>query len=291
MTTLDSRYEPNTELAQRLNALYQRSLKRKDAARTAAKEEAKKNKPKKGKKKAETSPPDGHLDPNAPLNGVLAKGDNYARRGYTYIKSQDGRGVYRNFDHAHLNEIRDMVKERAEFPEGPKENFNPTYTQQHPYAWAAHHMLPGSAFYYETKDGKPAFTYKQIRLLLMSDYNINHGHNIIMLPVEDWAVPVHSLICHPSDHEAYTLKVMDEMRKVSKRLQEVIDSGEPHGNLPETVFEALKKLEEQFWNFLTKLSRLLVAAKVSGVRYVGPGSEHVRYANKDGTPYEWGSLW
>lgn len=291
MTTDDTRHNPNTELARRLNAIFKRSLVRKDAARAAAREEAKKSKPKKGKKKA-AEPPDEHLDPNAPLNGVLAKGDNYARRGYTYLKAQDGRGVYRNFSHAHLEEIRDMVKERAEFPEGPKENFNPTYNQEYPYDWAAHHMLPGSAFYYEMKDGKPAFTYKQLRLLLMSDYNINHGHNIINLPTEDWAVPVHSLICHPSDHETYTLRVMDEMRKVSKRLQSVIDSGEPHGNLPESAFEALKKLEEQFWNFLVKLSRALVAAKVAGVKYVGPGSEHVRYANKDGvTHYEWGSLW
>lgn len=117
MTTEDSRHKPNTDLARRLNAIFQRNLARKDAARTAAREEAKKDKPKKGKKKAaEPPPPDGHLDPNAPLNGVLAKGDNYARRGYTYLKAQDGRGVYRNFSHAHLEEIQDMVKERAEFP-------------------------------------------------------------------------------------------------------------------------------------------------------------------------------
>jgi hypothetical protein len=292
MTTDDSRHNPNTELARRLNAIFKRSLARREAARTAAKEEAKKTRPKKSKKAAAPPPPDGHLDPNAPLNGVLAKGDNYARRGYTFLKEQDGRGVYRNFSHAHLDEIRDMVKERAEFPEGPKENFNPTYTQQYPYAWEAHHMLPGSAFYYEMKDGKPAFTYKQLRLLLMSEYNINHGHNIINLPAEDWAVPVHSLICHPSDHETYTLKVMDEMRKVSQDLQKLIDSQKPHGNLPELVFQQLQKLEGRFWNFLVKLGRGLVAAKVAGVRYTGAGSEHVRYANKDGSShYEWGSLW
>ncbi|WP_163782538.1 AHH domain-containing protein [Myxococcus vastator] len=288
MTTGDTRHNLNTELARRLNGIFKRNLARKDAVRTEAKEEAKKSK---SKKKVEPAP-DGHLDPNAPLNGVLAKGDNYARRGYTYLKAHDGRGVYRHFGHAHLSEIRTMVMERAEFPGGPKENFNPTYTQQYPYAWEAHHMLPGSAFYYMMKDGKPAFTYKQTRLLLMSEYNINHGHNIINLPAEDWAVPVHSLICHPSDHESYTMRVMDEMRKVSKRLQAVIDSGAPHGDLPESAFAALQKLEEQFWIFLVKLSRQIVAAKVGGVRYVGAGAEHVRYANKDGSAhYEWGSLW
>ncbi len=288
MTTADTRHSLNTELARRLNGIFKRNLARKDAVRAAAREEAKK-----GKRKKKAAPaPDGHLDPNAPLNGVLTKGDNYARRGYTYLKAQDGRGVYRNFNHAHLSEIRHMVKERAEFPGGPKENFNPTYTQQYPYAWEAHHMLPGSAFYYVMKDGKPAFTYKQIRLLLMSEYNINHGHNIINLPAEDWAVPVHSLICHPSDHEAYTMRVMDEMRKVSKRLQETIESGEPHGDLPETAFEELKDLEEDFWEFLIGLSRAIVMAKVAGVRFSGSGSEHVRYASKDrAVHFEWGSLW
>jgi hypothetical protein len=274
----------NTELARKLNAIFKNRIRRKVEERQQVK-----------KKKREDSAapsPDGHIDPNAPMKGVLAKGDNYARRGYTYLKEKDGRGVYRNFNHLHLDEIRGMVKELAEFPGGPKENFNPSYTQQHPYAWEAHHMLPGSAFYYTMKDGKPAFTYQQLRLIQMSDYNINHGHNLIMLPAEDWAVPVHSLICHPSDHEAYTRRVMVEMRRISGRLQKIIERVQDHGNLPDVCFEQLRELEEDFWEFIVELSRSVVQAKVAGVRYAGLGAEHVRYESRDrAVRYEWGSLW
>jgi hypothetical protein len=277
-------HEFNTEVARKLKAMYERDLTRKKGAR----DEARKRKPQNG----ESPPPGEHIDPNAPLKGVLAKGDNYARRGYTYLKEQDGRGVYRNFSHPHLEEIRGMVREMAEFPGGPKQNFNPTYTQKHPYPWEAHHMLPGSAFYYTMKDGRPAFTYQQIRLILMSDYNINHGHNLIMLPGEDWAVPVHSLICHPSDHGAYTLRVMDAMRQVSDRLQKIIRRAASHGGLPEVCFTELKNLEDDFWDFLVALSRRIVQAKVAGVRYTDLDANHVRYESRDGsTQYEWGSLW
>ncbi len=276
-------HNPNTDMARKLKAIFESGITRKKETRDQARKKQQSSAP---------PPPGDHIDPNAPLKGVLAKGDNYARRGYTYLKDKDGRDVYRNFNHPHLDEIREMVRETAEFPGGPKKNFNPTYLQQHPYPWEAHHMLPGSAFYYMMKDGKPAFTYKQIRLILVSDYNINHGHNLIMLPGEDWAVPVHSLICHPSDHESYTQKVMGEMRKVSDRLQKIIEQAQAHGNLPEACFDELKKLEEYFWKFLVGLSKRIVQAKVSGVRYAGPGSEHVRYESKDGsTQYEWGSLW
>lgn len=277
----------NTTLARRLKAIFERSLSSRKSAREAAVEAQKTR-----KKKGQPIPPGEHIDPHAPLRGVLAKGDNYARRGYTYLKAHNGRGVYRNFDHPHLEVIRGLVQKLAEFPCGPKKNFNPTYTQQFPYAWEAHHLLPGSAFYYATKDGKPAFTYKQLRLILMSEYNINHGHNIILLPSEDWAVPVHSLIGHPSDHEAYTLRVMDEMRKVSRRLQSELDQVQPHGNLPEVLFEALRELEDDFWDFLVELSKNIVKARVAGVKYTEEGAEHVRYVSQDGsTQWEWGSLW
>src|SRR6185503_6446963 len=111
--------------------------------------------------------------------------------------------------------IRDLVRKTAEFPGGPPENFDPSAKsplggsagQKWPYAWEAHHMLPGSSFYYMMKvngQDRAPYTYQQMRLILVSDYNINHGHNIINLPDESWAVPVHALIQHPGDHPQYT---------------------------------------------------------------------------------------
>ena len=38
------------------------------------------------------------------------------------------------------------------------------------------------------------------RLLLQTEYDINHSHNIIMLPRISKGVPVHALIQHARDH-------------------------------------------------------------------------------------------
>ena len=151
-------------------------------------------------------------------------------------------------------------------------------------------MLPGSAFYYETANG-PSFTFQQLRLLLQTDYNINHGHNIIMLPDQAWAVPVHALLQHPGDHPNYTQTIMREMKVISKKLQAKIDSKKDHKGLVEDIFEKLKELEEKYWDFLVALSRAVVESVTAGKEYK---HDLVRYAPKDKkakSRYEWGSLY
>lgn len=255
----------NTALSQRLKAIFDQGLERKEAAREKRKEEAKAAK----KKSKKSEPAAEHMDTNAPLKGVLGKGDNYARRGYTYLKAKNGRGVYQNFDFPHLSEIREMVEKIAKFPDGPKENFNPTYTQGHPYSWRAHHMLPGSAFYYEL-DGKPVFSFKQLRIILQTDYNINHGHNLILLPFEDWACPVHTLLCHPSDHEQYTIKIVKDLKVIADDIQKKIDEGADHEDLKADVFEQLKNAEEDAWKFIVKLSRVAVPMACKDLQFQHP---------------------
>ncbi|WP_205522762.1 AHH domain-containing protein [Myxococcus eversor] len=283
--------EMNTALSQRLLAIFERSRDRKYAAA----KEAKKKKPEPAEESADDAD---HVDSNAPPRGVLGKDNHYAQNGSNYIGSLDGRGVYRMFDHPHLDEIRDMVRETAEFPGGPPENFNPgakdkekkPALQKYPYAWEAHHILPGSAFYYELKSG-PAFTYQQLRLILQSEYNLNHGHNIIMLPDQAWAVPVHALLQHPGDHPNYTQQVMRDMRVIAKKIQEKIDANSDHKLLVVDIFTKLKNLEDDYWKMLVKLSRAVVAAVTQGKEYIHP---LVRYAPKDlkaKSRYEWGSLY
>ncbi|WP_342377436.1 AHH domain-containing protein [Myxococcus stipitatus] len=286
-----SKGEMNTELAQKLSDIFKRSAERRYTAFDTRKEK---------KKKKEAAATGEHVDANTVPKGVLGKVHGYAQNGSDYLRAQNGRGVYREFGHKYLDEIRDLVRKTAEFPGGPPENFNPGARsplggkagQKWPYAWEAHHMLPGSAFYYVTKKREvesPSFTYQQLRLILQSDYNINHGHNIINLPDESWAVPVHALIQHPGDHPQYTQLVMEEMRAISRDLQEVIDQGESHKALTEEVFRVLKQLEEDFWRYLVKLSRDLVEARTEGQEFIHP---HVRYAPKEGTgTYEWGALY
>jgi A nuclease family of the HNH/ENDO VII superfamily with conserved AHH len=256
----------NTALSQRLKVIFNQGLERKEKAREDRAEAAK------AAKKAKKPPPPGpHLDESAQLVGVLGKGDNYARRAYVYLKAKDGRGIYKDFAFAHLSEIREMVEKIAKFPDGPKENFNPTYAQQHPYAWRAHHMLPGSAFYYEL-DGKPVFSFKQLRMILQTDYNINHGHNLILLPFEDWACPVHTLLCHPSDHEQYTIKIVKDLKRVADDLQKKIDEAGPHDGdkLKADIFEQLKNAEEDAWKFIVKLSRVAIPMACRGLQFQHP---------------------
>lgn len=287
-----SKGEMNTDLAQKLKSIFDRSAKRRYAAFT---------KPKKKKKKSSDSSATGdHVDANSVPKGVLGKVKGYAQNGSDYLRSKDGRDVYRNFSHKYLDEIRDLVKKTAEFPGGPAENFDPSAKdatghdagQKWPYAWEAHHMLPGSAFYYVMKingEDKTAFTYQQMRLILQSDYNINHGHNIINLPDEAWAVPVHALIQHPGDHPRYTQTVMKKLTEISEKIQQKIDQKQPHKALVEDIFEQLKEVEEYFWDYLVALSRDLVDAITEGQEFVHP---HVRFAPDQGTStYDWGALY
>ncbi|MFP2958749.1 AHH domain-containing protein [Myxococcus sp. 1LA] len=283
--------EMNTEMAQRLLGIFERSRDRKYTAAKAAK----KKKPKPTDSAADDAD---HVDGSAAPRGVLGKDSDYAQNGSDYIASLDGRDVYRVFDHSYLDEIRDLVKQTAEFPGGPPENFNPRAKdkdkkpalQKYPYAWEAHHILPGSAFYYELKDG-PAFTYRQLRLILQSDYNLNHGHNIIMLPDQAWAVPVHALLQHPGDHPNYTQQVMRDMKGIASEIQEKIDENKDHKMLSVDIFERLKELEEDYWDLLVGLSRAVVAAVTAGKEYK---HDLVRYApqgKKATSRYEWGSLY
>ncbi|ATB44489.1 AHH domain-containing protein [Corallococcus macrosporus] len=283
--------EMNTELAQRLLGIFERSRDRKYTAAKAAKK-------KKPKPKDSAADDADHVDDSAAPRGVLGKDSDYAQNGSDYIASLDGREVYRVFDHSYLDEIRDLVKQTAEFPGGPPENFNPRAKdkdkkpalQKYPYAWEAHHILPGSAFYYELKDG-PAFTYRQLRLILQSDYNLNHGHNIIMLPDQAWAVPVHALLQHPGDHPNYTQQVMEDMKAIAQKLQKAIDSQKDHTALVEDVFAQLHKLENKYWKLLVALSRAVVASVTAGKEYKHP---LIRFAPKDKkakSRYEWGALY
>jgi len=283
----------NTELAQRLKDIFERSKKRRYAAFQAAEKLKKKDK--------SDDASEEHVDGAAMPRGVLAKDSQYAQRGSDYVRAQSGRGVYKNFDHPHLEHIRDAVRERAEFPGGPAANFTPSAKapdggkalQGHPYAWEAHHILPGSAFYYETAKG-PCFTFRQLWILLQSDYNLNNGHNIIMLPTEDWAPPVHVLLQHPSDHPEYTQKVMADMKTIADELQKKIDQQQPHQDVAADFVQELEGLESKYWKYIVGLSRAVVYAVCAGQDFTeAPGAfESVRFATADGsTSYPYGALY
>jgi len=277
----------NTAYSQKIHESYQKSLERKYAAEQAKKKKAK------AKAKAAGTP---HAPTNEPLKGVLAKGDKYAQRAHDYLLTDGGRNtVYKNLSHHHVKRIQGKKLEHFKFPGSRPENFNPSAKykgkkagQRFPYVWEAHHMLPGSAFYFEL-NGSPAFTPAQRRLILQSDYNINHGHNMIDLPDQAWAVPVHRLIQHPGDHPNYTTRLMRDFDKLSRKLQKLADRGMKHDKLKEKIFEMLRELEDDYWDFIIDLGLRSVKTVLAGKVLV---DVEVRYQTKDGkTKFKWGSLY
>ena len=290
----EAQVEINTELAQRLEKLFKEGKERKFKAGPPRKK-------RKRKKKEDPTPAD-HQDPKSAPNSILGKNNVYAQNGSDYLRAQDGRGVYRNFAHEHLEQIRDLTRKVAEFPSGPPQNFDPRSKDsmsvsagaKWPYAWEAHHILPGDAFtLVEQAQGaeEPIFTSAQYDLLLRADYDLNHGHNIIMLPTDNWAVPIHVLLQHPSDHPEYTKLVITRFREVSEKIQKIIDQKKPHKELEVELFQKLQGLEDHFWKYIVRLSKAVVGAVVEGQEFV-PGQHAVRFSKKDGeNAYKWGALY
>ncbi|MCY1046516.1 AHH domain-containing protein [Corallococcus sp. bb12-1] len=285
-----------TKAATLRQKLIEDSFKKKKFTATAKKSKAKKKKSGAAKKQP-------HANSVRELRGVLAKDAHYAQNGHDYLLTDGGRNkVFKNFDldfahkhtgvpKKHLEDYRfpslDLVQN---FNKGARDVTNPRKKagQRYPYLWEAHHILPGSSFYYEDEVG-PCFELWQLRLILQGEYNLNHGHNIIPLPDESWAVPIHQTPQHPSDHPVYTQGVMTDLRKIARNLEEARDKGAPHPDLKALVFEELQELEDKFWKVLTSLGRQLAQHHVKGRKLE---RAWVTYGTKKNpTKYEWGALY
>lgn len=226
----------------------------------------------------------GHAADGAQAIAVLAKDGKYARRGARYINEQGGRGVYNVFSHLAqfkglTPDLRAEVENAARFPGGPKSNFNVNVGLKYPYAWRAHHIIPGSAFYYEREDG-PVFTLKQYLILLQTPYDINHGHNIIMLPYEMWAVAVHALIQHPSDHPTYTQDVMATLQQISKTIKSLM-ADRTHDEVVADFASELRGAEDDLWDAIVQVGRDATAALFLNKRFDHPWVSHATAGGKE----------
>jgi hypothetical protein len=295
----------NHPLAKKLKKKLEQAAKTKHVKAQAAKK-----KKKKPKKKSASQP---HASSTDPLKGILAKDDKYAQNGHDYLEGDAGRHtVYLNFDlkYARLSGLPDDVLQAFKFPSAANpQNFNPSAKdiapvakgkkpkpagQAYPYVWEAHHILPGSAFYYHTpindpdEEPTPCFTPAQRRLILQSDYNLNHGHNIIFLPDECWAVPIHSLLQHPGDHPVYTQLVMKGMKEISERIEKL--KNKSHDEIKGALFKELQQLENRYWKFIVNLSKEVVTGLVAGLKIDRPWVTFQTKDKKNPTIYEWGAL-
>lgn len=163
-------------------------------------------------------------------------------------------------------------------------------SQKFPYVWDAHHMIPGEAFT-QVKAGvrgaQPIFNARQLRLMLMSDYNVNNGHNLIALPTNrmDFYQPVHDLIQHPSNHANYTSRVVSEMKQVAKKLEQLTDDlDKPHADVVVKIAASLNDLEDELWRLLVAIGKAAVASVVAKqeLKLKTEDKELLKYQTADG---------
>ncbi len=232
-----------------------------------------------------------HASPTVAYKAILGKGSNYRNNAVQYLKTQNpGRGaLYNTFNHLGPADFKAAVQARAGLSTPPA-NFNPTLSgTRNPYRWNAHHLIPQEAFYTRDSNNKPVFEKDEnFALLLQCEYFIDHGHNLILLPTEDWAVPVHSLIAHPNQHDDYTMDVISKLKALDKDIDALRGRGEDHEAIVANIFENLKCIEDMLWQQIISLSKKLVATAANGGRY---SERWVRWRSGKGRVYTWGSLW
>lgn len=232
-----------------------------------------------------------HMDKSQPETSILTSGKDYAYRGPRFIFQDEPRKkIYNNFNRSIFSKMsvlyyfggrvrkggepplyvtasREKWSQVAMFPEAggkfPGELGNFYYLspqgQRHPYPWQAHHLLPQSVFF----DKNTPFNEEQMMVLRRSFYDINNGHNIVMLPAVAKYSPVHTLIVHFSDHPAYTSHVQTRMDEVSAELDKVFKKAKEekkHLAMFEAILKALHVLEDEFWSLVILMSNTAAAA-------------------------------
>ncbi|WNG32199.1 hypothetical protein F0U61_00200 [Archangium violaceum] len=235
-----------------------------------------------------------HMDVSQPVTSMLVTGDYYQYRGPRFIfqtgarkkiYNDYGRSLFKSlgvFNGQSYKESKPPLyvwaneaqwKQLAMFPEAegkfPGEKgifyYLSDVGQRRPYPWQAHHLLPESTF---TKENTK-FTDEQMMVLERSFYNINNGHNIMMLPANDRYVPVHRLIAHYSSHPNYTIRVKSRMERVSDELQKVFDKAKKekeHLAPFKAILKRLYQLEDEFWDFVLAISDASVAAALEDMQ-------------------------
>lgn len=228
-----------------------------------------------------------HVSSLARYRAILAKGSDYARNGAAYIRSNHS-SDYSDFSHLGPSGFLAEVTARAGLARPL--NFNPVLAgQSQPYPWRAHHMIPGEAFYTEDSEGKPVFEKEEnFDILLQTPYDIDHGHNMILLPGVAWAVPVHALLQHPNNHNGYTQEVVERLKRIDSEIDTLRGQNKSHEAIVPDVFEALKRLESDLWGELLDESRTAVRGAAEGHRHDGPWC---RWKTQEGKEYVWPALW
>ena len=276
-----------------------------------------KPKPQSEAKKKKKQKKDNHASDSSELNAVLAKGGNYGAAFAAYIRTDQKRAKVYNTISPNIKYLYGadspalLILFEDYFKLSSADcNFNPLASlsaggktvkanKQMPYSWEAHHLIPGEAFstMKDLKGGsQKIFSDLQYSLLLMSDYDINNGHNLMALPANnmDHFQAVHNLLQHPSNHTEYTSRVMEDMKKVSKNLKKLEDKAkEDHPDVVVAISDEMFKLENNLWKLLVKLGKVTVTNKVQGGEWdlSDDDKKLIKFkAATTSTEYEYGAL-
>ena len=112
-----------------------------------------------------------------------------------------------------------------------------------PYQWEAHHVLPMSCFL-------DYFSADEIQIILLSDYDINDGQNIIFLPEHSEDTAVHGLPYHPSNHLKYNSEVKTKFEDIRDKIEELKEEEKPHKAIAGSVEEELHNIEKKMFKYV-----------------------------------------
>ena len=131
-----------------------------------------------------------------------------------------------------------------------------------PYYNQAHHILCCESF---SKDH--GWTDEQLSIVMDTTYDINNDFNIIFLPcvygLSDAAteIPIdclfHNLPNHAKRHNKYNDKIIDEVKKLQKFSQNVLDEPDSCDSMKnklkilDQIYNFLIKIEDKYLNYLT----------------------------------------
>ncbi|WP_095986060.1 AHH domain-containing protein [Cystobacter fuscus] len=144
-----------------------------------------------------------------------------------------------------------------------KDNFYLTGSW-YPYQWTAHHLIPHELL------SEKNLGDKEYELLQQSGYDVNNGHNGIIAPACSWAVPMHQIVQHKGNHNAYTEFVKREIASVKSSLKTLADQvrqqtpPKDHKTVLADILDELTKKEQVLWNRLLKISAAVVPEVLRG---------------------------
>ena len=133
-----------------------------------------------------------------------------------------------------------------------------------PYWHEAHHIVPNStlrsAIEVAVKPASDQPAYKRVvrKSLLEEKYNLNHQHNMMMLPIEapvgkGMGLPLHRKTPSHRSHSTYSKYVLSELEKFFTEVKEKADKHEQNPDV-EKVKTKLESLSERLRNSIFKSS-------------------------------------